>query len=381
MRNGKESNEKMKGKFFCLLLLLLFSGPSQASEPACGAVDTARVRNLIYMIGDGMGLAQVSMLQIEGDYAPTAFERAQGIALIGTRSANNRVTDSAAAATALSSACKTDNGTLGLDPEGRRLTSMMERAVAEGMPTGLAVKCYLQHATPAGFYAHVADRGEYEEITRQMLPSGIDVLIGVDRRRWLAEEAPEGGSYGDAFRRRGYAVAETLDGIDTVRTGRLLCVAAEESVPVEDRGEYLSRVTRKALEVLSANAAQSGRGFMLMVEGSHIDGAGHGNDAKALLAEMRDFERAVAAAMDYADRTPGTLVVVTADHETGGLSISSNQQDFTLSESGLHYGFGTQSHSATMVPVYLYGTGAGCITGVMDNTELSRRIMQLLALE
>lgn len=371
----------MKERFLCLLLLVLSAGAIRAAESECGATDTVRVRNLIYMIGDGMGLAQVSMLQIEGDYAPTAFDRAQGVALIGTRSANNRVTDSAAAATALSSACKTNNGTLGLDPEGHRLTSMMERAVAEGMPTGLAVKCYLQHATPAGFYAHVADRGEYEEITRQMLPSGIDVLIGVDRRRWLVEEAPEGGSYGEAFRSRGYAVVETLDGIDTVRAGRLLCVASEESVPAEIRREYLSRVTNKALEVLSANAVQSGRGFMLMVEGSHIDGAGHGNDAKALLAEMHDFERAVAAAMDYADRTPGTLVVVTADHETGGLSISSNQNDFTLSESGLHYGFGTQSHSATMVPVYLYGTGAGCIAGLMDNTDLSRRIMQLLALD
>ena len=117
---------------------------------------------------------------------------------------------------------------------------------------------------------------------------------------------------------------------------------------------------------------------MLMVEGSQIDGAGHANDAAYLLAEMRDFERVVAEAMDFADRNPGTLVVVTADHETGGLSMPSGKSDFTLSESGIDYRFGTGSHTAIRVPAYFYGTGADRFAAMMDNTELAKQIMELI---
>lgn len=301
----------MKKAFLFLALCLLGAGRAAAAEP----VDS--VRNVIYMIGDGMGLAHVSMLAVEGGYAPTAFDRAQGIALISTYSANNRVTDSAAAGTALACGSKTNNGTLGLDPRGGRLQSVIEWAVAEGMPAGIAVKCHLQHATPAAFYAHVPDRGDEKAITRDLLASNIDVLIGAGRR--LEKESSEGGSYRDAFGRRGYAVAGSLEEAEPVRAGRLLCAVTDENIPKTIRREdYLRCATQKALEILSHNADSVGRGFVLMVEGSLIDGASHGNDAEKILAEMRDFERAVAAAMDFADRTPGTLVVVTADHETGG---------------------------------------------------------------
>ena len=301
----------MKKAFLFLALCLLGAGRAAAAEP----VDS--VRNVIYMIGDGMGLAHVSMLAVEGGYAPTAFDRAQGIALISTYSANNRVTDSAAAGTALACGSKTNNGTLGLDPRGGRLQSVIEWAVAEGMPAGIAVKCHLQHATPAAFYAHVPDRGDEKAITRDLLASNIDVLIGAGRR--LEKESSEGGSYRDAFGRRGYAVAGSLEEAEPVRAGRLLCAVTDENIPKTFRREdYLRCATQKALEILSHNADSVGRGFVLMVEGSLIDGASHGNDAEKILAEMRDFERAVAAAMDFADRTPGTLVVVTADMKPGG---------------------------------------------------------------
>lgn len=364
----------MKKAFLFLALCLLGAGRAAAAEP----VDS--VRNVIYMIGDGMGLAHVSMLAVEGGYAPTAFDRAQGIALISTYSANNRVTDSAAAGTALACGSKTNNGTLGLDPRGGRLQSVIEWAVAEGMTAGIAVKCHLQHATPAAFYAHVPDRGDEKAITRDLLASNIDVLIGAGRR--LEKESSEGGSYRDAFGRRGYAVAGSLEEAEPVRAGRLLCAVTDENIPKTIRREdYLRCATQKALEILSHNADSVGRGFVLMVEGSLIDGASHGNDAEKILAEMRDFERAVAAAMDFADRTPGTLVVVTADHETGGLAIPSCDGDFTRSESGIRYVFGSKSHTATYVPVYLYGTGAGRIAGIMDNTQLARRVMALLGKE
>ena len=356
-----------------LCALLVAVATLRASEPG-------EVRSLIFLIGDGMGLAQVSMLQLERGDTLTAFDRAQGVALIRTRSANSRVTDSAAAGTALSSAVKTGNGMLGVDPADHPLRSMMTRAREAGMPTGIAVTCYLQHATPAAFYAHVPDRNDTRSITRDLLASGVDVLFG-GGRKWLAEECSEGGSALDAFRRHGYFVTDSLSATDTLTQGRLLCVAADEHLaPAPSRGDFLPRATRKALELLDREASRRGTGFLLMVEGSQIDLAGHAGDIAWMQAEMRDFDRTVAEVMDYADRTPGVLVVVTADHETGGLSIPALEEDFTRADSGIDYHLATRNHSATMVPVYLYGAGADRIRGVMDNTELSRRIMELLGL-
>ena len=363
-------------KFGLFLAVLLLVAGGAAAQPAGG-----EVRNVIYLIGDGMGLAHVSLLKIENGYAPTAFDRAEGVALISTYSANNRVTDSAAAGTALATGSKTNNGTLGLDAEGNRLESMIARATEQGRPTGLVVTCYLQHATPGAFYAHVPSRGDLEEITRDMLASRVDVLLG-GGRKWLSEECAESGSYLDAFARRGYRVAATLDEAEADAEGRLIGVLAEEHLPqAPARGDYLPRAAAAAMRLLAADAERRGEGFLLMIEGSQIDMAAHANDTEWLLAEMRDFERTVAEAMDFADAHPGTLVVVTADHETGGLTMPSGDKDFTRSESGIDYRYGTGSHTGTLLPVYLYGAGADAIRGVMDNTELSRRIMALLGLE
>lgn len=361
----------MKRTILLLWVGLLLTGGVAAQQP---------VRNVIYMIGDGMGLAQVSMLMVEEHFAPTAFDRVQNVALSSTYSANNRVTDSAAAGTALATGHKTNNKMLGQTPDGKAVESLIARASDQGMPTGIAVTCYLQHATPAAFYAHVPNRDDSKAITADMLTSKVDVLIG-GGRRWLAEECTKGGSYLDAFAKRGYTVVESLDQADRVQGGKLLCAAAEGHLPrAAERGDFLPDATEKALEILSAESTKSGTGFVLLVEGSQIDMAGHANDAKWLLAEMRDFERAVAVAMDFADRTPGTLVVITADHETGGVTLPGNEDDFTQAESGVQTIFSSGGHTATLVPVYLYGAGADRIAGVLDNTELSQRIAELLAL-
>ncbi len=361
---------------FILASFLLVAGGASAKQPA-----RQPVRNVIYMIGDGMGLSHMSMMKIEGGYAPTAFDRAHGVALISTSSANNRVTDSGAAGTALATGTKTGNGRVGLDMEGNELRSMMRRATDKGFSTGIVVTCYLQHATPATFYAHSKKRRDIEKITGQLLESDIDVLLG-GGDKWLSGKSSGGESYYDAFRSRGYTVVDAIPAIGVVHSGRLLGVFAEEHLPpAPGRGDYLRDATDKALEILSNNSAKSKKGFMLMVEGSQIDYAAHANDQPWLLAEVRDFESAVAAAMDFADRTPGTLVVVTADHETGGLAIASNDADFTQAESGVKYIFGWTSHTGTHVPVYLYGTGADRITGVMDNTQLAHKIMEMMNLE
>lgn len=349
---------------------------SLAAACGCPSEREPEVRNVVYMIGDGMGLAQVSMLQIAENYRPTAFDRAQGIALIATRSANNRVTDSAAAGTALSCGCKTNNTWLGLDTAGQRLVPITECAQRQGMRTGLVVTSYLHHATPAAFYAHVADRDDAAAIVSDMAASKIDLLIGGGRSA-LSEQLPEGGTRFDGFRAEGYRIAVEPGQIDTLSGLPAVAAVADKHLPAAaERGDYLPKATRKALELLSAD---NGRGFFLMVEGSQIDMACHGNDGPRVLDEMRDFERAVAAAMDFADSHPGTLVIVTADHETGGLTLPSGDADFTLPESGVRTEFSTGGHSASIVPVYLYGTGAGRIHGLMDNTELANCIKRIIA--
>ena len=350
-------------RFYGILLLVavLLSGCKQEQE----------VKNLILLIGDGMGLAHVSLLEIDRQFEPTAFERADAVAFVATRSANNRVTDSAAAGTALATGEKVNNAALGVTPEGERLTTMMEMAHAQGKATGLVVTTYLQHATPAAFYAHTPDRGDYRAIQEQLVACGFDVLIG-GGNEWFTEE------HYATMQQRGYAVAHTIEAMDTHSEGRLLGVLSETDLPhAAERGEFLSHATEKALSLL----AQHDEGFMLMVEGSLIDGMSHANNTEKILGEVSDFEHAVAVAMDFADTHPGTLVVVTADHETGGVVLASGQDDFTLPESGVRCRFGSHSHTAVRVPAYFYGAGADRFKPVMENTELAKQMMELLGLQ
>jgi len=281
------------------------------------------------------------------------------------------VTDSAAAGTALACGAKTNNSRLGLSPDSVRLTSMMELARDRGMATGLVVSCYLQHATPGAFYAHQTGRHLYDEITDDLVASHFDVMIG-GGTRWLTD------AHRATLAEQGYTLAMTREEALAATTTPLLAMVESEYLPhAPERGDFIPQATAKALELLS----QDEDGFMLMVEGSQIDGAGHANDPRYLLAEMQDFEQVVRLSVDFADTHPGTLVVVVADHETGGLSMPSGKSDFTLSESGIDYRFGTGSHSAIRVPAYLYGAGADQFKPMLENTELANRIMELMKLK
>ena len=335
------------------------------------------VRNIIYMIGDGMGLTHLTMLEIEERYRPNAFDRAQNIALISTYSANNRVTDSAAAGTALATGHKTNNKMLGMLPDGSHCESLLTRARDKGLATGIVVTCALTHATPAAFYAHVDNRNNEAAIAADLAECGFDVLIG-GSRDLLHRQPEQGATLAERFAAKGYAVVDTLPDAAAIHSGRLVGACGKYHMPsmLEGRGDFLPQAVGKALEILDANSA--GRGFALMVEGSQIDFESHTNTTEGILAEMRDFERAIGVAMDFADTHPGTLVVVCADHETSGMAIPSNNKDFTESESGVQYVYGTGSHTASYVPVYLYGAGAESINGILDNTELSLSLQKLL---
>lgn len=339
-----------------------------------------KVKNVIMLIGDGMGVAHISALMLEERYQPINMDRAEAAALIKTYSANNRVTDSAAAGTALATGTKTGNHYIGMTIEGDTLLSLITRAEQKGMQTAEVVTCYLTHATPAAFYAHVPNRNQYEDIAVQFVTSGIDVAIGGGTRYFAKRK--DGRNLIPDLEAQGYKVAYSLDEIKDMSAGRVVALCADQNLPmaIQDRGDFLPDATAKALEILTTNCAKEKTGFFMMIEGSQIDYAAHACNAEQIYAEMKDFDKTIGVAFDYADKHEGTLVVVCADHETGGLSLPSKKTDFTLSESGVEYRYGTTSHSGSMIGALFYGAGAKEFSGIMDNTELSRRIAELLGL-
>ena len=333
------------------------------------AAEAQEVKNIIFLIGDGMGLASASMMQLENNYEPTIFDSADNIALQKTYSLDNRVTDSAASGTALASGFKTNNTMLGQLPDGTNTESLMELAADKGKATGLVVTTYLQHATPGAFYAHVPSRHEYATISEQLLASDIDIAIG-GGMAFFKERYNNHKKATKAITESGFTLVESLDA--DMSGERILALLADKEI--ENRTGYLAKATNAAIYHLS----KCEDGFVLMVEGSLIDGMGHGNDAKGQQGEMRDFMEAIEVAVAYAREHTDTLVVVTADHETGGLAIISGNADFNLSEQGVEYKWATGGHSGVMVPIYLYGTGAELINGVMENADLGKRLKELI---
>ena len=371
----------MKRLFLFLVLACLSLNGVEAKSPK-----NEKVNNIIFMIGDGMGLGHISMLQLEGKYQPTAFDRAQNIALIKTYSVNNRVTDSAAAGTALATGHKTNNSTLGQLPDGTPLESITTKAKNKNYGTGIVVTCYVQHATPAAFYANVESRGDNDGICDDFTKRDYDVMFGGGLRYFKQYYEKRNKDYNKELAALGYSLYTDLSKLGSIPSeGKVLGLFADGDLPAATSGKrdgYLANATQKALDILTNNAKKNkNKGFVLMVEGSKIDGESHSRNPQGILAETRDFAAAVDVAMNYADTHPGTLVVVTADHETGGMSIPSNKTDFTLPESGIGYAFGTSSHTATMVPVYLYGAGADSINGIMENSELGQKLQEILGVK
>ena len=354
------------GLFFMLLAVM----PVGAKQP---------VKNVVLMIGDGMGLAHVTSLMIDRKYQPIQMERAQAVGLVKTYSANNRVTDSAASATAYATGKKTDNSKLGVDPEGNPMETILEKAVEEGMATGVVVTTFLPHATPAAFFAHVNKRYDYPDIAAQFVESGITVAMGGGRDHFTKRDGDR--DLLQELEQKGYLVVDSVEKLDDVTSGRTVAIYPTKKGGLPgppERGDYLPDATAKMLEILGNS---SKKGFFAMIEGSDIDHASHANEIEEVIAEMRDFDRAVGVAFDYADEHPGTLVIVLADHETGGLALASNKEDFTQSESGIKYCFSTGGHSGVMIPLFAYGAGADTFGRVLDNTEVNRLMCEILGLE
>ena len=331
------------------------------------------VKNVILMIGDGMGLTQVSAAMLESPQ-PLALERAAFTGFAKTYSADSKITDSAAGGTALATGHKTNNGYIGMDPEKRPLKTILERAEEKGLATGLVATYEITNATPASFIAHNESRKNEEEIALDFLKTGIDLFIGGGKRKF--DRRNDGKDLLKELQAKGYRTVYTLDDVKSIDRGKVAALLADGHLPRirAGRGDMLPEATRQALTILKNNNPE---GFFVMIEGSQIDGGGHANEGETIVAELLDFDTAIREAFDFADRNPSTLVVVTADHETGGFSLPAPRQDKTVPG----YKFGTSGHTAVMVPVYAYGTGAEQFTGIMENTDIPKKIAALLRLE
>ncbi|MDR3143139.1 MAG: alkaline phosphatase [Tannerellaceae bacterium] len=346
------------------ILLLLFTVIASLSVDA-----QKKVNNVIFMIGDGMGINQVyASLTANGSLTMTAFPYT---GFVRTCSANRYITDSAAAGTALSSGRKTDNGVIGMSPESVKYVSIMEEAKENGLGTGIVVTCTVTHATPAAYYAHQPDREMHEEIALDFTVSGIDVCIGGGKQYFMKRK--DGKDLISDMESKQYQVVFNQQELDCIHSGKVMALLANEDLPKvsEGRGDMLPEGTAKAIGILAEDYKE--KGFFLMVEGSQIDWGGHANDQQYIISEVVDFDKAVKKALDFAEKDGNTLVIVTADHETGGAAII----DGDINRKEVKLAYTTKGHSASLAPVFAYGPGAEEFSGYFDNTEFKAKIEKL----
>ncbi len=321
------------------LALLATAASATAQTPAPPArpvtLDTAgptradRPRNVVLMIADGFGPASAT-LGLAGKGAPLAFDSLL-VGSVETSSADSRVTDSAAGATAYACGIKTYNGAISVDPTGAPCRTLLEAAEARGMATGLVATSRITHATPAAFAAHVPQRSQEADIARQMAASGVDLLVGGGRSYFTDRplgDAPAADlrSLTEVLAADGWTVATDRAGYDALDALPAAALLAPDHLAYEiDRDETdqpsLAEMARKALDLLAASEDGRDNGFFLMIEGSRIDHAAHANDPAAHLHDILAYDEAVAAVLAWAAEDGNTLVVSTADHETGGMTL------------------------------------------------------------
>ncbi len=405
----------------CLSLLVLLSVFSLAqARPEADSV--------ILMIGDGMGPNAIELTRWAYGGDPLVLQRMPYSGLVTTRSADSKVTDSAAAATAYATGTKTNNGMLSVAPGGQRLETLLERSRKQGKAAGLITTDPLWGATPAAFAVHVASRGEYLQIAKQEVASGAQVLMGFGLEG-IRPKAPGDARGGfvelvSRLRRGGYDIVMNRTQLQQSRKLRLAGFFGAEA-------PSLAEMTQAALTRLAAEK----KGFFLLVEEAGTDRGGHGNDPADVVRSVRSLEAAVKVALEFARTHPRVLVLVTADHETGGLILDAPAKapmlakakgskgeiashfsadrsnvaevmkewaglaDLTPAEgtqlkeapeateavgavlsarAGVHWTGG--GHTATPVRIFAFGPGAARFTGELDNTQVSARIAEVLGL-
>ncbi|MGZ9899506.1 alkaline phosphatase [Shewanella gaetbuli] len=288
-------------------------------------ISQSQPRNIIIMVGDGMGPAYTSAYRYyknnpeTEEVEQTVFDRLLvGMASTYPAKESGYVTDSAASATALSTGVKSYNGAISVDVNKRKLTTLLEKAKSAGLATGVAVSSQVNHATPAAFLSHNESRKNYVEIAQSYLNTDADVILGGGQRYFSPELISQ-------FTAKGYQHITEFEQLDSVTTPKVLGLFADVQLPwVIDNpdAKHLSTLTKKALSLLNQNA----NGFVLLVEGSLIDWAGHSNDIATAMAELDEFAHTIEVVEQFVRQHKDTLMVVTADHNTGGLSVGANDE-------------------------------------------------------
>jgi alkaline phosphatase len=334
-------------------------------------------KNVIMLIGDGMGLAQVTLarLSLSESSPPLNMDSMPYTAFVKTHSADATITDSAAAGTGLATGFKTNNGMISTLPNGRRVQTILEAAAGKGKATGLVTTVTITHATPAVFASHVESRKGEADIAPQLLANEVNVLLGGGRMFFIPKSQPQSKREDERdliaeAKSAGYAFAETREALLSAKGDKLLGLFAASSMTTEPPEPSVAEMAGKAIEVLSKDKD----GFFLMVEGGQIDYRCHDNDVVGTVKQMLDFDAAVGKALDFAGAYGDTLVIVTADHETGGLVIVYPDKD---TNERFKVVWATKGHSGVNVPLFAEGPGAESFHGVLDNTDVPKKIAQV----
>ena len=323
------------------------------------------------MIGDGMSLMHVYSAWT-ANRGKLYLDNSQAVGLSKTYCVDKLITDSGAGGTAIATGQKTKYHYVGVDPQGNELPSLITLSKQKGMSTGIAVTCRLWDATPADFCCHNVDRDDEFDLVADYVECGADYVVGGGAEKF--ENRPDGRNIFQELEAKGYQVARSWEEAQALKNGKIFAVTDKRDTPVPaERGDRLALSALKGMDIMDKNK----KGFFMMIEGSQLDDYGHFNDLDLLMQETHDFDRTVGKVFEWAAKDGETLVVVTADHETGGLTLV----DGDLQKGEIKCKFSTGSHSGVMVPVYAFGPGAEHFTGLYENTDIFHKIATLLNLK
>jgi len=370
-------------KLFCILCLIsLFCAcTSNKSVPLPPIVpdppvveENPNATNLILLIGDGMGLGQISAGMYNNNNR-TPLEAFPVVGLQKTHASNKLVTDSAASATAIACGVKTYNGAIGVNPDTIAVQSILEEAESKGFATGLVSTSTIVHATPACFFAHNEARKNYEAIAKDFLNTEIDIFIGGGKK--FFDRRLDGlnilEALGPKYQVSHFAEQDLNMVVLEEDKNFAYLTSDQDPLPVDQGRDYLIDAAQIATTFLDG---RSESGFFLMIEGSQIDWGGHANKTDYILTEVAEYNNVIQNALDFAKADGNTLVVVTADHETGGFAI-----DETSEVNKIVGKFTSTYHTGTMVPVFAFGPGSENFNGIYDNTHIYHKMRAALGWE
>ncbi|HWP82224.1 MAG TPA: alkaline phosphatase [Bacteroidota bacterium] len=354
-----------------------YSNESAQTPPPYPLLADAPIRNVILFIGDGMGLNQISAsrLHLYGPHGRLHIERMPVSGALTTHCEDSLITDSGAAASALATGFKVPYNAISTNKGGEILYTILEAARDKGMATGLVTTTEIVDATPAAFASHVTHRRGHNVIAQQLVESRIDVLLGGGKNHFLprgtgSSERTDDIDLLERIKQLGYTYVENSEELTQTDSEKIFGLFPTENISSVTPDPTIQRMTKKALEIL----ARKKSGFFLMVETERTDEESHANRFEPLAQAMRDFDEAVKLGIEFAMNHEQTLVIVTADHETGGLQIDKGGPI----TGKIQLAWTTRGHTGQTVPLFAFGPHAMKFTGLKDNTELPRTIAQLL---